>query len=181
MSVFDLWIPIVAAGLATHILSTLAWTVSPHHKQEYQKLPNEDEIQDALAAKNVTEGQFMFPFAQDGKEMNSDEYKAKQGKCTGLLILWGKPVNMGIAIVQTLTFFMIVAFVIAYLASLALPKGDTFMHVFQFVTTAGLLAHCAGLFPGNFWFKHKVALDLLDKAIYAVVTGLIFASLWPAA
>ena len=48
-------------------------------------------------------------------------------------------------------------------------------------TTVGLLSHCLGIFPGVFWFKRKVLMDLADKAAYAVVTGLIFAALWPSA
>jgi uncharacterized membrane protein len=111
--------------------------------------------------------------------MASEEFKQKQAKCCGELLLWLSPINMGIAIGKTLLFFLIVAFVIAYLASLALPEGAAFMQVFQFVTTAGLLAHCAGIFPGVFWFQRKIAMDLVDKTAYAIVTGLIFAALWP--
>ena len=42
-----------------------------------------------------------------------------------------------------------------------------------------MLAHCFGLFPGNFWFPRKVMMDLVDKLVYALVTGLLFAWLWP--
>ena len=78
------------------------------------------------------------------------------------------------------TFFFVAAFVIAYLASLGLSRGASFLDVFRFVTTAGLLTHCAGQFPGVFWFRRRVAMDLLDGVAYAVATGLIFAALWPA-
>ena len=53
--------------------------------------------------------------------------------------------------------------------------------MFQFVTTAGLLTHCAGQFPGVFWFRRRVAMNLLNGAAYAVATGLIFAVMWPSA
>ena len=97
------------------------------------------------------------------------------------MTVWEKPPNMGVAIGQTIVFFFIAAFLIGYLASLALTPGAEFMKVFQFATTAGLIAHCAGIFPGVFWFKHKVSMDLVDKLAYAVVTGLVFAQFWPAA
>ncbi|HSG71039.1 MAG TPA: hypothetical protein VLA12_11525 [Planctomycetaceae bacterium] len=179
MNVYDLWIPTVASGFATHVMSTLAWTVMPHHKPELKKLPVEDELLALLDEKHVPPDQYLFPFAESNAEMASEDFKHKQAKCRGELLLWPNVPNMGIAIGQTLLFFLVTAFVIAYLASLALPEGAEFMKVFQFVTTAGLLAHCAGIFPGVFWFKRKIAMDLVDKVAYAIVTGLIFAALWP--
>jgi hypothetical protein len=113
--------------------------------------------------------------------MKSEAFKAKQGKCRGTLVLWPSPPNMGVNIALTLTFFFVAAFVIGYLASLGVPRGASFMDVFQFVTTAGLLTHCAGQFPGVFWFRRRVAMNLLNGAAYAVATGLIFAVMWPSA
>lgn len=179
MRVYDLWLPIIASGVATHVMSTLNWMVLPQHKSEWRKLPVEDEIQNLIASNNVQPEQYMIPFTQDGKECQSEAFKAKQAKCTGMLILWDKPLNMGVAIGQTLAFFLIAAFVIGYLASIALPVGATFMVVFKFVTTAGLLAHCFAKFPYVFWFRRKVLFDVLDGVGFAIVTGLIFAWLWP--
>ena len=34
MTVYQLWLPIVATGVATRVWSTLAWTILPHHKPE---------------------------------------------------------------------------------------------------------------------------------------------------
>lgn len=180
MSVFDLWLPIVLAGLATHILSTLAWTVLPHHRPEWQRLPDEDGLHAELVRRGVPPGQYMFPHAQSGQEAASEEYQKKQGLCRGMLVLWDSPLNMGAAIGKTLTFFFVAAFIIGYLASQGLPNGAPFLKVFQFVTTAGLLTHCAGVFPNVFWFRRKVAMELVDGAAYALATGLIFAGLWPA-
>lgn len=178
MSVYELWLPIVATGLATHILSTLAWTVLPHHRPEWQKLPNEDEFHGSLAGK-VPAGQYVFPFAQDNQTVKSEAYQRKAGSCSGMLIIWPSPTNMAKAIGLTFTSFLIVAFVIGYLASLGLARGAEFLKVLQFVSTAGLLAHLSAKFPFVFWFRRKIAMDVLDGAVYALATGLIFAALWP--
>jgi hypothetical protein len=122
----------------------------------------------------------MFPFASGPDEMNSPEYKSRQAKCRGMLILWESPPHMGAAIGKTLAFFFVAAFVIAYLAALGLPRGATFLDVFRFVTTAGLLTHVAAHFPHVYWFRRRVAMEVLDGVAYAVATGLVFASLWPA-
>lgn len=181
MRVYDLWLPIVLSGLATHIMSTLAWMVLPHHKPEWKGLPAENEVIDLLRQRGVGPGQYVFPHTRDPKVMASEEFQRKQGKCRGTLILWSTPPNMGQAIGLTLAFFFLAAFSIGYLATLGVAAGAPFMKVFQFVATAGILAHCYGEFPGVFWFRRKVAMDLVDKLAYALVTGLIFAALWPRA
>ena len=179
MSVFDLWLPILATGLVTHVLSSLAWMVLPHHKPEWTRFPAEDSLLDLINKESIPAGQYMFPFAADTSEMKSDAFQQKQQRCRGMLVLWPQPINMGVAIGQTLAFFFVAAFCIGYVASLALVPDDSFFHVFRVVTTVGLLTHCLGIFPGVFWFKRQVAMDLLDKVAYAVATGLIFAVLWP--
>ena len=181
MSVWDLWLPIVLTGVATHVISTIAWMVMPHHKPEWKKLSAEDDFLKWIGDKQISPDQYLFPFTQDSAEMNSEPFKQKQAQCSGMFILWATPPNMGKSIGLTLLFFFLAAFVIGYLASLGLPNGATFLAVFQFVTTAGLLTHCAGQFPGVFWFRRRVAMDLADGVVHAVVTGLIFAALWPAA
>lgn len=180
MTVYDLWLPIIASGLATHILCTIAWVALPHHKPDWEKLPEEDQLHETLT-KKVPAGQYIFPHAGDGETARSEAFKKKADQGTGMLIIWNKPTNMGQAILKTLTSFMIMAFVIGYLASLALKPGAEFIKVFQFVTTAGLLAYLSAHFPHVFWFRRKMAMEVIDGLVLAVAAGLIFAWLWPAA
>ncbi|MEZ6070264.1 MAG: hypothetical protein R3C10_08290 [Pirellulales bacterium] len=179
MTVFDLWLPILLSGLATHVISTLAWMVLPHHKSEWRGLDAEDQFQDWIDKHQVPPGQYVFPHTQDMEEMKSAGFREKQARCRGMLVLWPTPPQMGVNIALTLAFFFVAAFVIGYLASLGLPPGADFLRVFRFVTTAALLTHCAGKFPGVFWFRRRVAMDLVDGVAFAVATGLIFAALWP--
>ncbi len=181
MNVYDLWLPIVLSGIATHVLSTMAWMALPHHKPEWNPLPSEDEFQDWILSHKIPAKQYIFPLPTLPDEMKSDAFRAKQAKCTGMLILWERVPNMVTAILKTVTFFMVAAFVIGYLASLALPAGASFSRVIQFVVTAGLLTHCAAHFPHVFWFRRRIAMEIVDGVVYAVVTGLIFAYFWPAA
>ena len=179
MSVFDLWLPILLAGLATHVISTICWTALPHHKPEWQKIPAEDELLDWLVAKGVAPGQYIFPCTHDGKEAQCAEFKLKEAKGRGMIVLWDAPVHMGKAILQTLVFFMVAAFVIGYLASLALKPGAEFVKVFQFVMTAGVLTYLFGRYPCVFWFKRRMLMENIDSIAFALATGLIFASMWP--
>ena len=85
------------------------------------------------------------------------------------------------AIINTIVFFMFAAFAIGYLASLALPAGASFLQVVQFVVTTGLLTHCAAHFPHVFWFRRRIAMEIVDGVVYAAVMGLVFTYFWPAA
>lgn len=182
MNVFDLWLPVVASGVATHIWSSLAWMVLPHHKSEWEKFPAEDELQDLMVNRSVPVGQYMIPFTRGGQEVASEEFQRKLSKSRGMFVVWPVgPMIMGKAIGCTLAFFFCAAFMIAYLASLALTPGASFGRVFQFVGTAGLLTYCAAHFPHVFWFKRKIAMELLDGVVMAILTAGIFAFLWPAA
>jgi hypothetical protein len=177
MSVIELWMPIVATGIATHIYSTLAWTVLPHHKPEWTKLPEEDETYQTL--ERIPAGQYVFPHASSQQDMQTESFQKKMKSRSGMLVIWPSPTNMGKAIIQTLVSYLVVAFVIGYLASISLSKGAEFMKVMQFTMTAGLLAHIAAKFPFVFWFRRRIIMDVLDGVIFALITGAIFAALWP--
>jgi len=181
MALVDLWLPILLTGLATHIFSTLAWTVLPHHRPEWQKLPSEIEFQEWLAGRTVPPGQYVFPKAEDGDEAAGEAFRERAERCSGMLVLWNSPVKMGSAIAKTLAFFFVAAWMIGYLASMAIEPGAGFVRVFRFVSSAALLTHCAAWFPTVFWFKRKMAMDLLDGLVQAAITGFIFAVLWPSA
>ncbi|TWT88993.1 hypothetical protein Mal64_24840 [Pseudobythopirellula maris] len=181
MSVFALWLPILLAGLATHVASFLAWVVLPHHKPEWKEFPHEDELQDWLAERNAPPDQYLLPMCSEMSETKTSEYAAKLDKPHGMLLLWGHKPNIGKNIGMTLAYFLVASFCLGYLATLALAPGEGFFPVFRFVTTAGIMTYCFAKIPGVIWFRQKVLMDLVDGAAYAVIAGVIFAALWPAA
>ncbi len=180
MSVFELWLPILLAGLAVHVASTLAWMVLPHHKPEWGKFDGEDELLNLIDQQGNAGEQYLFPFARKPAEMQAEEYKQKVARCRGTLVVWSAPPNMGANIGLTIAHFFLVSYVIGYLASLALQPGAAFLEVFQFVFTAGVLAHVFCGLPHVIWFRRKVAMEVLDGLAYALITGLVYAALWPA-
>lgn len=182
MSVADLWLPILLAGLATHVWSTLAWTVLPHHKPEIKGLGDkEDELLSWVEGADLEPGKYLFPFTADTKEASSEEFKQKQLRCRGHLVLWEKPVSMPVAILKTLCFFLIAAYMIGFVVSLSMHFYTDQMSVFRFVFALGVLTHCFAKFPHLFWFPEKYVMSLLDGIIYALITAAIFALLWPVA
>jgi hypothetical protein len=156
--------------------------VLPHHKKEWVHLPNEDAVMNQIRSDNVPPGQYCFPFAKNPEDTKSDAYKAKmQAGPRGTLTLWATPPNMGLNIVCTLAFFIVANFVIGYLAGIALDPGEPGMRVFRFVGTAGILTYGTANILNGIWFGRKMVADIIDGIAYGLITGAIFALLWPGA
>jgi hypothetical protein len=179
-SVWSLWLPIVVSGVALFFASWAAWMLLPHHKSEWQGLPNEDAVLDSLRSTNVPAGQFMFPYSCNPEDWKSEEFNQRREKGpTGTLTVWKKPPNMGVNMLCTLLFFVIANFTIGYLAGIALDPGESFMKVFRFVGTAGILTYGTANILNGIWFGRKMVGDIIDGIAYGLITGLIFAALWP--
>jgi hypothetical protein len=180
-SVWSLWLPILVSGVALFFASWVAWMLLPHHKSEWVGLPNEDAILRQLKADNIPPGQYCFPFAASPEACKDEAYTAKmQAGPRGTLTLWSAPPNMGVNMLCTLLFFVIANFVIGYLAGIALPPATEFLKVFQFVGTAGILTYGTANILNGIWFGRRMVADIADGIAYGLITGLIFAALWPA-
>lgn len=173
LALLDLWLPIVAAGLATHVLSTLAWIALPHHKPEWKHLRLGGAVGEAIRGEALGRGE---QYVLTDAEAEGDPDPAK---CRGMLILWNHTPSMGANIGMTLAFFFVAAATIGYLASIALVRETPRLDVFRFTATAGLLTHVAAGVPTVIWFRRKFLMDLLDGVAYALATGAAFALLWP--
>lgn len=172
VDLLDLWLPILVAWIATHVLSTIAWTALPHHRPEWRHLSAQGPMADAMAAAGTKPGeQYLI---SEGEEGDLDP-----GKCRGMLILWNHTPNMGANIGMTAGFFLFAAIAIGYLASIALTSETSSLDVFRFTATAGFLTHVAAGVPTIIWFRRKFLMDLLDGLAYALATGAAFALLWP--
>ena len=181
-SLVSLWLPIVLSGVALFFASWLAWMVLPHHKSEWKGLADEDAVLRALKNANIPPGQYNFPHADCPKDMQSEAFQAKmQAGPRGTLTLWAAPPSMGVNMLCTLAFFVIANFVIAYLAGMVLPPATGFEKVFRFVGTAGILTYGTANILNGIWFGRKMVADIIDGIAYGLITGAIFAWLWPVA
>ncbi|MEX2318198.1 MAG: hypothetical protein WD669_13655 [Pirellulales bacterium] len=183
ITVWELWLPIIVSGVALFFASAAAWMLLPHHKPEWGGLPNEEAVARALRDANVPPGQYMFPYCAGSADMKSEDFqrRSKAGP-HGTLSVWPSAPNMGLNMARTVVFFIIANFVIAYLASLAaIPRDAEFMRVFQFVGTAGILTYGTANILNGIWFNRKMMSDIMDGIAYGLITGLIFAAMWPGA
>jgi hypothetical protein len=62
---------------------------------------------------------------------------------------------------------------------MAIPPGEGFGKVFRFVGTAGVLTYGTANILNGIWFGRKMVADIVDGVVYGLITGAIFALLWP--
>jgi hypothetical protein len=181
-----LWLPILLATVLVWIASALAWTVAPHHKSDFRVIPDQDGFMANLGGRNLSPGQYWFPYSTDQKEMQSPEMVTKMEKGpVGLLTVWrtGKP-NMAKPMILTLIFMLCVSIVVAYLAFKTLDAGDPYVHKFRVTATIAFLTYGGALFWDAIWFGTPWARtwkSLFDCFVYALLVGGSFAGFWPGA
>lgn len=177
----SLMVPILLSAVALFFASFLSWMVVPLHRKDWVKLENEDEFIKAAGDLGIPQGSYMFPGCDSPEEMKSEAYKSKwEAGPAGIMTIFPK-VSMGKNLGLTFLYFLGVSFCLAYLAKLGLgfDSGATFMEVFRFVSTAGLMTFLAAMLQHAIWFHNRIVGHVIESVAYALITGAIFAAMWP--
>jgi hypothetical protein len=178
----DLWLPTLLSAVAVFFASFLAWAVLPIHKDDYQQLPDENAFCDVLRRANLPPGNYAFPHHKCFKSHKDPEYTKRwmEGP-TGTLSVWPRP-NMGRNMVLTFMVYLVVSLLIAYIARNTLANGADFGRVFRITATAGILAYAFAFLPNAIWFSHPrraTVANVVEGVVYGLMTGLLFAAMWP--
>lgn len=182
----ELWLPILLSSVAVFVASFLAWTVSPHHKPDFKKIPNEQGFLEALRTNNTPPGQYVFPYCH-GLDMKDPEVKKRYMESPkGLLNVWPGLPNMGRNMVLSFIFYLVVGVFVAYIGNLALgdDPAPVYLRVFQVTGAAAVMAYCMALIPTAIWFNkplRSTVMDVIDGVVYALLTAGFFGWLWPRA
>ena len=177
-------LPVFVTAIVLFIASSIAWTVSPHHRQDWVGHPTEKEFLEQLAASEVPRGQYIFPFITP-TEMKDPERMATYEKGPhGTLNVWGSKPSMPRNLALTFLTFLVACFFIGYLTYSAVGTGETadFSKVFQIAGTAGLCTWCFSFIPNGIWFGktlRSTVMDIADGFVYGILTGLSFGIMWP--
>lgn len=179
----QLWIPIVVSAVLVFVASSLIHMVLKWHNSDYRKLANEDAVRAAIRASSPVPGQYVIPHCADMKDMKSPELQQKflEGPVGFLTLRQSGPPSMGAPLGQWFVFTLVISAIAAYIAAKTLPAGASFLQVCRVVGTVSFLAYAGGSVQAGIWMGKpwpSVAKDLLDGAIYAVVTAAAFGWLW---
>ena len=184
LALISLWLPILLSAIFVFIASSLVHMVFKWHNSEYLKLPNEDEVRDAIRKESPGPGQYVLPYCTDMKEMGSEDMKKKY--VDGPLgILYLKPngmPKMGPPMISWFLFNVLVAIFTGVLAWHTLHVGAHYRAVFHLVAIASFMAYGLGGIPGAIWMGRpwrSVFKELADAIIYALLMAGTFGWLWP--
>lgn len=184
LTLFSLWLPILVAAVLVFVASSVIHMFLGYHSSDYGPLPDEERIGAAIREAGVAPGDYATPYAGSMKAMDSPEFKEKMGRGPVALLTVRRPgpVRMGGTLVAWFFLILVVSIFAAYLAGRA-GGGDPW-NAFRFAGTTAFVAYGLGSWTESIWFGRKWSTtfkNTLDAIIYALITGGVFAWLWPAA
>jgi hypothetical protein len=179
-----LWLPILLSAAAVWIASAIAWMFMPHHKNDWSKLPDEKRFMNEVRSMSIPPGNYGFPHFECHKDAQTPEAKKmwEEGPA-GWITIMKKP-SMGRNMILSFLVYLAVSVLLGYIGSETLARGTNFARVFQILGTGGILAYCFAFMPSDIWFSKKpsaIVMCLIDGVVYGLITGAIFAALWPKA
>jgi hypothetical protein len=182
----SLWVPVVVSAVVVFVASWILHVVLKYHKADYRPLPDEEAVRHALAKGDPAPGLYVTPHCADMKQMQEPAIKERYVKGPVAMIT---VLPKGLPVMPKLLglwfgFNLLVSFVAAYVARHTLQPGPGGTLVMQVTGTVAFVAYALGHLSDSIWKGQpwgNTARALLDGAIYAVLTGLTFRLLWPAA
>lgn len=187
ISLASLWLPILLAGLAVFMASSVIHMFLPWHRNDVAGVPGEDDFMAAVGPFHLPAGDYMVPHAHgDAEVMKSAEFRAKveQGPVMFMTVMpRGNPFGMGAQMAQWFGYCLLVAIFAAYVGSHAVPAGGDYLSVFRFTGATAFAGFALGLPQRSIWYRlswSTTAKGMFDGLIYAGLVAGIFGWLWPA-
>ncbi|MFZ0861405.1 MAG: hypothetical protein WCA27_29235 [Candidatus Sulfotelmatobacter sp.] len=178
-----LWLPIVLSAIIVFVASSIMHMVLPYHRNDYQKLPDEDKVLPVLRAAGLKRGLYVFPFCTH-KEMKSPAAieKYNQGPVGMMTVFHNGPPAMPKFLGLWFGYCLLIGFFVAYLTAHTVMPGAYYLRVFRVVGTAAFLAYGLGNLSNSIWKGQTWSMtikEVIDGLVYALLTAGTFGWLWP--
>ena len=185
VSVSELWLAILLAGVFCWIASALIHMLIKYHNSDYKELKNEDEVSAALRAGEPSPALYTMPYCSDMKAMGEEAMQKKftEGPVAMITVMPDGMPPMGKLLGQQILFFILGSALIAYLASLSMVASADSAMVFRQIFVASFLTYGWAQIPYSIWMGQpwsNCVRYLIDAVIYAAVTAATFGMFWPA-
>jgi len=179
-----LWLPILLSAVIVFVASSILHMVLPFHRSDYQKLPNEAELLDAMRAADLAPGNYFFPHCTSPAAMKDPEFVAKMTKGpVGMLnVVPSGPPSMGKNLIQWFLLCLVMGVFVAYLTGRTLAPGTHYLAVFRVAGTVAFVGHGIGQVPDSIWRGQRwgvTAKHVFDGLVYGLLTAGVFGWLWP--
>lgn len=187
MSVLShLWQPIIVSAILVFILSWLLHVALPWHRNDMKKMPNEDQVMDALRPFNIPPGNYVLPRCDSMKEYKSPAFqeKMKRGPVMFATVRDGSP-GMGRSMVLWFLFCLLVSYLAAFVGAHALSYAGTIHehpHARRLIGLTAFIGYCLAQWQETIWAGRSCVTTLkhsIDALLYAVVTAFVFGWLAP--
>lgn len=180
----SLWLPILLSSVIVFLVSSVIHMAPLWHKNDYPRVPNEDQLMNALRPLAIPPGDYLVPRASGAAEMKSPEFaeKMRVGPNMILTVIPNGPWSMGRNLGLWFAYVVVVGIFTAYVAGRAVPPGSPYLAVFRFAGVAAFMAYSVGLWQMSIWFRRSWSLTIwatIDGLIFALLTAGVFGWLWP--
>jgi hypothetical protein len=177
-------VPILLSAVLVFVASSVIHMVLPWHKNDYPKMPNEDQVRAALRPLAIPPGDYMVPRPADPREMRSPEFtaKLKEGPVLMMTVMPNGQTSMTTNLALWFLYSVAISLFAGYIASRALPPATAYLPVFRFVGATAFLGYAAALWQLSIWYRRSWSITIkstIDGLIYALLTAGTFGWLWP--
>lgn len=184
LSLSQLWLPVLLSAVFIFAASSVIHMVVKWHNSEYRPFSNEEAARAAIREGAPAPGQYVVPYVADMKQMRQPEVRRRfeEGPVAFVTVRRAGPFDMRRPLVLWFVYTLAVSLVAAYLASRSLGADAKAIHIMRVTSLVPLLAYIGGSIQHGIWMGKpwsSVAKEVVDGAIYAGITGLTFAWLWP--
>ena len=183
-ALLSLWLPILLSAVTVFVISSLIHMVLKWHASDYGALTNEDAVRAAIRAGHPAPGRYVIPHCKDMKEMGGDVMKKKyeEGPVGHITLLPNGPHNMGKYLGLWFLWSLVISAVAAWLAAKAFGVDHVYARpAAKLAAAITFIAHGFGTVTESIWMGRpwsSSAKHLLDAALYAAGSGLVFCWLW---
>lgn len=176
-----LWLPILLSAVFVFIASSILWMALPFwHRPDYQALPNERSVLDALTSAKT--GQYMVPHI-DGSKLSAEEREAVMKQPMAFLVLRNPGrFSFPAALLTYFVYTLVMSVLIAYIGAVTLQPGTHYLTVFRVIGTAGILTYSFGNVTDSIWYGKPWSSTIkyiIDGIIYGLLIAGTFGWLWP--
>ena len=183
VTIISLWLPILLSAVFVFIISSVIHTVMTYHKPDFSKLPQEDDVMDALRKFDIPPSDYAVPYAGSSKAMNTPEYKEKlnKGPVGFMTVMPNGPWNMTSSLIQWFVYSVVVGIVVAYVTGRVVDGGADYLAVFRVSGTVAFACYSMALAQNSIWFYRSWGSTfrfMLDGLVYALLTAGTFGWLW---
>lgn len=181
--ILSLLLPIVVSAVAVFVL-TMIMHMTPWHRSDYIKLPDEDGVMQALRPFSIPPNDYTVPHPGSGDYMKSPAYDAKRdaGPVLFLTVVPSGPWQLGKMTGLYFLFVVVVSASLAWVVGTIVPPGGDPRAVFHHVAVIAFLTYAIGAVPLSIWYNRKWSTTFktaFDSLLYALATGWIFSVMWP--